>query len=299
MVSNDPVGFGEDWLKLLLSRVCLEESQLPLLFSKLWSGDASEGEVSEFRDDQLSSEQAFLLRIVAEILNERIGDVAVIKDFALFVYEIFKQCIGVLQHAPKAKSGIPTGCAAIDVLGYSISILRDICVQDDVEKGGNKGDAEDVVDELLSHGFIDLLLSLLHDLEPPVIIRKAIQQSENRDQAEASRLCKPCVYKGFRRDIVALVGNCVYRRKHAQDEIREKNGIMILLQQCVTDEDNPFLREWGIWSVRNMLEGNEENQRAVAELEVQGSVDMPEISSLGLKVEVDQKTRRAKLVNVP
>lgn len=299
MVSNDPVGFGEDWLKLLFSRVCLEESQLPLLFSKLWSGDASEGEVSEFRDDQLSSEQAFLLRIVAEILNERIGDVAVIKDFALFVYEIFKQSIGVLQHAPKAKSGIPTGCAAIDVLGYSISILRDICAQDDVEKGGNKGDAEDVVDELLSHGFIDLLLSLLHDLEPPAIIRKAIKQSENRDQAEASRLWKPCVYKGFRRDIVALVGNCVYRRKHAQDEIREKNGIMILLQQCVTDEDNPFLREWGIWSVRNMLEGNEENQRAVAELEVQGSVDMPEISSLGLKVEVDQKTRRAKLVNVP
>ncbi|XP_028801161.1 ataxin-10-like [Neltuma alba] len=292
------VGFGEDWLKLLLSRICLEESQLPLLFSKLWSGAASEGEVSEFRDDQLSSEQAFLLEIVAEILNERITDVAVTRDVALFVYEIFKHSIGVLEHAPKAKSGIPTGCAAIDVLGYSISIMRDICAQDDV-KGGIKGESEDVVNELLSQGLIDLLLSLLHDLEPPAIIRKAIKQSEKRDKAEASRLRKPCLYKGFRRDIVALVGNCLYRRKHAQDEIRGKNGIILLLQQCVTDEDNPFLREWGIWSVRNMLEGNEENQRAVAELEVQGSVDVPEISALGLRVEIDQKTRRAKLVNVP
>ena len=71
------------------------------------------------------------------------------------------------------------------------------------------------------------------------------------------------------------------------------------MQQCVTDEDNPFLREWGIWSVRNMLEGNNENQKVVAELEIQGSADVPEITSLGLRVEVDQRTRRAKLVNIP
>lgn len=80
--------------------------------------------------------------------------------------------------------------------------------------------------------------------------------------------------------------------------MRERNGILLLLQQCVIDEDNPFLREWGIWAVRNLLEGNAENQRVVAELEVQGSVDVPEITGLGLRVEVDQITRRAKLVNL-
>lgn len=48
-----------------------------------------------------------------------------------------------------------------------------------------------------------------------------------------------------------------------------------------------------------MLEGNEENQKVVAELELQGSADVPEIAALGLRVEVDQTTRRAKLVNVP
>ena len=50
--------------------------------------------------------------------------------------------------------------------------------------------------------------------------------------------------------------------------------------------------------MRNLLEGNSENQQAVAELELQGSVDMPELAGLGLKVEVDQNTRRAKLVNI-
>lgn len=68
-----------------------------------------------------------------------------------------------------------------------------------------------------------------------------------------------------------------------------RNVILLMLQQCVTDEGNPFVREWGIWSVRNLLEGNAENQQMVADLELQGSVDVPELTGLGLKVEVDEK----------
>lgn len=295
MVSTEPASFGEDWLKLLLSRICLEESQLPVLFSKLQFADVPKVEVAESKDDHFSFEQAFLLRILSEILNERLKDVTVSKDVALFVFGIFKKSIGVLEHATRGKSGLPSGFVGVDVLGYSLTILRDICAQDGVR--GNTEDSNDVVDALLSYGLIELLLYLLEALEPPAIIRKGLKQCENQDGASCS--FKPCPYKGFRRDIVALIGNCVYRRKHAQDEIRHRNGILLLLQQCVTDEDNPFLREWGIWSVRNMLEGNNENQKVVAELEIQGSADVPEITSLGLRVEVDQRTRRAKLVNIP
>lgn len=282
-------------MRLLLSRICLEESQLPVLFSQIRFGPAPQGETIVFEDDQFSSAQAFLLRILAEILSEDTTDVTVTRDVALYVFETFKKSIGALECSPRTESGIPTGSAAIDVLGYSLNILRDICAQDSVE-GGSRGDAEDIVDILFPHGLIELLLSLLRNLEPPAIIRKAVKQSDDQDVVD--HLLKPCPYKGFRRDIVALIANCVYRRKRVQDEIRKKNGILLLLQQCVTDDDNPFLREWGIWCVRNMLEGNEENQRVVSELEVQRSVDVPEIAALGLKVEIDQKTRRAKLVNV-
>ncbi|XP_047164350.1 ataxin-10 isoform X2 [Vigna umbellata] len=287
--------FGEDWLKLLLSRIFLEESQLPVLFPKLQFVDVPEGEVIDSKYDQFSFEQAFLLQILSEILKERLGDVTVSKDVALFVFEIFKKSIGILEHAMRGNSGLPSGFTGVDVLGYSLTILRDICAQDGIR--GNTEDANDVVDVLLSYGLIELLLSLLGALEPPAVIRKGLIQIKNQDSA--SCYSKPCPYKGFRRDMVALIGNCVYRRKHAQDEIRDRNGILLLLQQCVTDEDNPFLREWGIWSVRNMLEGNDENQKVVAELEIQGSADVPEINALGLRVEVDQRTRRAKLVNIP
>lgn len=285
--------FGEDWIKLLLSRICLEDSQLPVLFSKLRFMDIPDGEDTKTKDDQFSSEQAYLLQIISEILNERIGDVTISLDVASFVYGIFKKSIGVLEHAVRGKSGLPSGITEVDVLGYSLTMLRDICAHDSVR--GNAEDTE-VVDMLLSYGLIELGFILLGDLEPPAIIRKGMKHSENHDGVGCSS--KPCPYKGFRRDIVALIGNCVYRRKHVQDEIRSRDGILLLLQQCVTDEDNPYLREWGLWCVRNMLEGNEENQKEVSELQLQGSADVPEISALGLRVEIDQKTRRAKLVNV-
>ncbi|KAL1360292.1 hypothetical protein AAHE18_04G167400 [Arachis hypogaea] len=242
-------GFAEDWLKLLLSRICLEESQLPVLFPKL-----------EYVDDPLGEEDT----------ESKDG---------------------------RGKSGLPSGSPEVDVLGYSLTILRDICAQDNAR--GNRDDAESVVDVLFSYGFIELLLSLLRDLEPPTTIRKVMKQFENQDGIGASSSSlKPCPYRGFRRDIVAVIGNCAYRRKHAQNEIRQQNGILLLLQQCVIDEDNPFLKEWGIWCVRNMLEGNEENRRVVEQLEYQGTAEVPELAALGLRVEVDRSTMRAKLVNV-
>ncbi|XP_027161752.1 ataxin-10 [Coffea eugenioides] len=290
------VGFSEDWFKLLLSRVCLDKSCFASIFSKLHP-------VSEVGDHaditaksvHFSAEQAFLLRILSEILNERIEDVVISIDFSLCILEILRSAVEVVDSVPKGKSALPTGHTGIDVLGYSLTTLRDICACADLTgleiEGSNR-----VVDMLVSSGLIDFLLSLLRDLEPPTIIKKAMRKDETSNEAGSYPL-KQCPYKGFRRDIVAILGNCAYHRKRVQDEVREKNGILLLLQQCVLDEDNPFLREWGIWSVRNLLEGNAENQQVVADLEIQGSVDVPEMVNLGLRVEMDPQTRRAKLVN--
>ncbi|KAL7003040.1 hypothetical protein U1Q18_004198 [Sarracenia purpurea var. burkii] len=297
--TTSAVGFGEDWVKLLLSKICFEKNQFPQLFSRLCpvSGYENSKDIN-YRNDIFVPEQAFLLNILSEFLNEHIGEISISKDFAFSVLGILKQAVGAIDCVPRGNCGLPTGSVIVDVLGYSLTILRDACAQDGVG-GSEEDESVDVVDSLLSSGLLELLLCLLHDLEPPAIIRKATKQNEDREEGTSSYSSKPCPYKGFRRDIVGVIGNCAYRRKHVQDEIRRQNGILLLLQQCVIDEDNPFLREWGIWSVRNLLEGNAENQQVVAELELQGSVDaLPEIAGLGLRVEVDHKTRRAKLVNV-
>ncbi|KAL0357452.1 UNVERIFIED_CONTAM: Ataxin-10 [Sesamum calycinum] len=256
---------------------------------------------AENSDDNVSqinhfgAQQAFLLRILSEILNEWIGDIVVPNEFSSCIFQILRNAVGVVDFNTRGKSSLPTGSGDIDVIGYTLSILRDISASGG-PKVANQDEKGDAVDTLVSAGLIKFLITLLRDLEPPAIIRKAMIHNEAKD-GTTSQLFKYCPYRGFRRDVVAIIGNCSYRKKLVQDEIRELDGILLLLQQCVTDEDNPFLREWGIWSMRNVLEGNTENQQLVANLELQGSVDVPEIAGLGLRVEVDPKTRRPKLVN--
>ncbi|KAG8388717.1 hypothetical protein BUALT_Bualt02G0154400 [Buddleja alternifolia] len=279
-------GFREDWVKLLLSRICLEESCFLSVFSKLSSENSDE---NGSRINHFGAEQAFLLSILSEILNERTGDIVISNDFS-FVLGILRNAIGIVDFSKKGKSSLPTGSADIDVLGYTLSILREF-IACDAPKVPNQDEKRDPVDMLVSDGLIKLLITLLRDLEPPEIIKKAMNGT-------VSNRFKCCPYRGFRRDVVAIIGNCGYHRKHVQDEIREEGGILLLLQHCVTDEDNPFLREWGIWSMRNILEGNSKNQELVANLELQKSVDIPEIAAMGLRVEVDPQTRRAKLVNI-
>ncbi|XP_055805960.1 uncharacterized protein LOC129874664 [Solanum dulcamara] len=292
------VGLKEDWLKLLLSKLCIEGSYISSIFFKLHSYPSIENNsVVTHVADQFVIEQPYLLSILSEILNERVEHIVVSHDFALSIFGITKSAAVVVDFSIRGKSGLPVGSAPIDVLGYSLTILRDICACDHLTKSKEEN-SKDVVDALVSSGLTGFLLDLLRDLEPPMTIRKAMKQDKIKEGTVSSSFgC--CPYQGFRRDIVAIFGNCAYRRRHVQDEIRDKNGILLLLQQCVIDEDNPFLREWGIWCVRNLLEGNAENQGAIADLELQGTVDVPELVRLGLRVEVDPVTRRTKLVNAP
>nr|VDD27636.1 unnamed protein product [Brassica oleracea] len=273
--------FVEDyWLKLLVSRLCVEGDCFPGLFSKLGH-----------KDSTFTSEHTFLLSMLSDIANERLKEVSIPKDTAHFVLGLLRQSVEVFDFVSGERSELPTGSAVIDVMGYSLVVIRDACAGRSIQQLKNDSGGGNV-DMLLSSGLIELLLGLLRKLEPPTTIKKALKQSPT-----SSSSGNPCPYRGFRRDIVAVIGNCAYRRKEVQDEIRERDGLFLMLQQCVTDDENPFLREWGLWCVRNLLEGNEENQKVVAELEMQGSVDVPQLREIGLRVEIDPLTSRPKLVN--
>jgi hypothetical protein len=61
---------------------------------------------------------------------------------------------------------------------------------------------------------------------------------------------------------------------------------LLPLQQCVIDEDNPYLRELGLPAIKNLLEENKENQKEISEPEMQEHVLTLEIANIGLKVEI-------------
>jgi ataxin-10 len=50
---------------------------------------------------------------------------------------------------------------------------------------------------------------------------------------------------------------------------------------------------------RNVMEGNEDNQRQVAELQIVGGAESKELRELGLQVVVDEQTKKVTLQNVP
>ncbi|MQM18692.1 hypothetical protein Taro_051690 [Colocasia esculenta] len=285
-----------DWLKLLLSRICIEELFLPLLFSMFSSCEFFDSQNdADYRDTRFTTEQAFLLGLLSEILSGLFYRGTISSDFTLAIFQVLKEAASVVDFTSRGSSPLPTGSPAIDVLGYSLTILRDLCASDDSPSSGS----DRLVESLVSSGLCRLLLALLRDLEPPSVIRRTLSQGANMESSSASpSSSKVCPYRGFRRDVVAVIGNCTCGMKQVQDEIRQQNGILLLLQQCVVDEDNPYLREWGMLTVSYLLEGNVENQQQVAELELQEPIDTPEITSLGLKVDIDKKTGRVRLVNV-
>ncbi|GAA5885464.1 hypothetical protein JCM3774_002592 [Rhodotorula dairenensis] len=59
------------------------------------------------------------------------------------------------------------------------------------------------------------------------------------------------------------------RVKRAQDRVREAGGLGLVLGMCQIDERNPTMREHALFTIRNLLKGNQENQDFVDALKPQ------------------------------
>uniref|UniRef100_A0ACD5TTH9 Uncharacterized protein n=1 Tax=Avena sativa TaxID=4498 RepID=A0ACD5TTH9_AVESA len=285
------VGHKEEWLEWLLIKICVEEEMFEILFTALCSTDSAEQSDGGESGSGFTARHSFLLGTLSKYLTERPEEVIISNSFALHVSNVQKHAAEIVDFTCRASSALPTGCPGIDVLGYSLLLLKDICAWEPASS-----ETEAPVDSLLQAGLVKRLLKYLGDLEPPSTIRKAMAK-EQGDQQPALTSAKVCPYNGYRRDLVAVIANCLHGRKQVQDEVRQLNGIMLLLQQCVIDEGNAYLREWGLFAVKNLLEGNVENQKEVSELKMQETILTPEIADIGLRVEIDKKTGHPKLVN--
>ncbi|KAK3150287.1 hypothetical protein QOZ80_3AG0231270 [Eleusine coracana subsp. coracana] len=279
----------EEWIEWFLFKVCVEEQKFETLFRALCSTD----DVECSKSGAYNACHAFVLGTLSKYLTNHPKEVTVSDGFALDVFNVHKNTVDAVDFTRRGTSPLPTGSPAIDVLGYSLQLLRDICAWE-----SSSLETQLPVDSLLQTGLVKRLLKYLGELEPPSTIRKSMARGQG-DQQPALANGKVCPYIGYRRDLVAIIANCLHGKKKVQDEVRKLDGIMLLLQQCVVDEENPYLREWGLLAVKNLLEGNEENQKEVSQLEMQEPVMTPEIANMGLKVEIDMETGRPKLINTP
>jgi ataxin-10 len=73
----------------------------------------------------------------------------------------------------------------------------------------------------------------------------------------------------------------------------------LLLASCTLDDASPLAREWALWGVRNMCQGNAAVQQHVSELQAVAHVHSPELARMGMQLELDSLTHKLKLVRRP
>ncbi|XP_074554704.1 ataxin-10 isoform X1 [Halichoeres trimaculatus] len=89
----------------------------------------------------------------------------------------------------------------------------------------------------------------------------------------------------FKAHLIRLIGNLCHNNPSNQDKVRELEGLTVILDNCNIDSNNPFISQWSIFAIRNLLKHNLQNQELVASLERQGTADYSALRALGFLVE--------------
>ncbi|PSC67748.1 ataxin-10 [Micractinium conductrix] len=217
------------------------------------------------------------------------------------------------------------------VLQEALRLVRDICARDDSGRGltGGSGGA-DLVAALQAAGAVRTLLALLKALAPIQPWRRrqqpgaaaqaesaaaaaaaagaagpsagagsagGIQVAELAPQlaAEAAGLPSAPPYPGYRSDLLAALANAAHARPAVQAEVGSLGGVELVLAQCQVDGESPLAREWALWGVRNLCEGNPAAQEAIRQLKLCTTVESEEAQRLGVKLDLDESTGKLRV----
>jgi len=89
---------------------------------------------------------------------------------------------------------------------------------------------------------------------------------------------------GLKRDLVRLIANLVHEHRENQDEVREHQGVELLLDCSQADGKNPLIRQWVVFAIRNLCLGNLENQEVVRSIERKGKINADMMNDIGVQI---------------
>lgn len=168
-------------------------------------------------------------------------------------------------------------CVALVLLSTSLSSI----LLAERENGGGVATDPDLVSMTLpcidaisgsrgptGSGFIESLLETLHAFDAflPRINFGKVKPSYPHGDGGGGAPAQSAGEAGFsylKRDLVRLLGILCYNNKAMQDRVRLCGGIPVVLNLCVIDDRNPYLREHALFAMRNLLHNNSENKAVV------------------------------------
>ncbi|GBM08609.1 Ataxin-10 [Araneus ventricosus] len=113
----------------------------------------------------------------------------------------------------------------------------------------------------------------------------SVQELKHQVDPQLSKVvaCHPLY--GFKKNLIRLVGNVCCGCKDNQDLVRRLEGIPLIMDCCKFDAKNPYLTQWCILAIRNLLENNQENQAVVAGISATGEVaDVKLLNEMGIQI---------------
>ncbi|KAK7056232.1 hypothetical protein VNI00_002784 [Paramarasmius palmivorus] len=122
------------------------------------------------------------------------------------------------------------------------------------------------------------ILRLLDKFLPRINFGKPIEPTTATASASAPTEAQPSPstaagsagFSYLKRDLVRLLGILSHENKAVQDRVRNCGGIEVVMNLCVIDERNPYLREHAIFTLHNLLKDNPANQAVVDEIKPMG-----------------------------
>ncbi|KAH0582940.1 Ataxin-10 [Termitomyces sp. J132] len=132
-------------------------------------------------------------------------------------------------------------------------------------------------DDGIVKNLIDLL-RLLDVFLPRINFGRPVHSSGGKDTQTTPTPTKgsasdPTGFQYLKRDLVRLLGILCHGVKASQDLVRTCGGIPVVMNLCVIDERNPYLREHAIFALHCLLKDNRENQAVVDAIQPLGERD--------------------------
>jgi len=142
-------------------------------------------------------------------------------------------------------------------------------------------------------GLVESLIELLRLLDlflPRINFGKPVLSSPSAPGTTAPIQQLAADGDGFhylKRDLVRLLGILCHGCKAVQDRARDCGGIEVVMNLCVIDERNPYLREHAIFTLHSLLKDNVENQAVVDAIKLTSQWDENLIPQDGLVARVE------------
>jgi len=166
---------------------------------------------------------------------------------------------------------LPAACEALVLLTQcmvTVSLAAENRASSKSSESLTRTNLKDYFNEQQSgkQGLVESLIELLRLMDlflPRINFGKPVASSPLSAEKTYDKIHDTTGFSYLKRDLVRLIGILCHKKRNVQDRIRECGGIPIIMNMCVIDERNPYIKEHAILALRNILEDNVENQDVV------------------------------------